>query len=208
VPPIIVVFLLALVAIIVVLVTGFIAGNVFRRRGTVLGSRRTTFYFDAIGVVLAVMVGTSTLVYAYSNESRLDRQEKREFANNVFLSEAPQYYSGPDGIGEDARCPEGEGCRNRVVMNASGVPITNVWIEFKNGARQKIVGVQRCTLYDLKRYPRDDGQIEPAYLYFTDAHGDWRRSWDGSLDSEYDGEIPEDAEFRGSNPLNIRDCSG
>jgi hypothetical protein len=131
------------------------------------------------------------------------------------MGEAPQYYSGSDGISQDKRCADGEdNCRDRVIINASGTQINNVWVEYEQeGLRQMIQGIQRCTLYDLKRYPdpEDEGdQIEPQYLYFTDAHGKWRRSADGSLDedTEHDGKIPDDAKLLGSNPLDIRDCSG
>lgn len=151
-------------------------------------------------------------------EERQDRQERQEVASKVYLGEAPQYYR--QDISEDDRCPPPDGCRNRVVINASGTQVNNVWIEYENGNHIKIQGIQRCTLYDLPIYPKDGDrtaqneplrQFEPEALYFTDANGSWVRSKDGSMDQIEEETVIEGlalARFGESNAIDIKDCGG
>lgn len=196
-----------LVALATCLAIGASIGYVYRSRSDseLKPSDVTKFGMDAAAAIIAIAVGGSTLIYAHSNDQRLDQQTRTEFAKLVYLGEAPPYYS--DDSGED---------RNRVVYNSSGVEIRNVWVEYENGARIKIDGIQRCSLYDLPRDPQkvadfDDaipeGESSPKVLYFSDPNGHWERDEAGPPRVSGISDIPEDAEFGESSVEEIRNCS-
>lgn len=115
------------------------------------------------------VVATGVLTYyAYSADDRQYDQERTQYANKVYIGEAPQHEYAK--MGEDVHKPR------LVVINASGTQVEHTWVQAKNGRVIRLQGVQRCTMYAL---PYDFG---PKDLYFSDPYGNWHRSFGGQVD--------------------------
>jgi hypothetical protein len=133
------------------------------RRANAEASEANTYAADALAL-------------AKENEDRLNRQDSQQFASRIYLGEAP----GPEcqrhgDVQGDNIC--------RVVINASGVQVENVWVENSEGLSITILGVQRCHMYALT-----PGFVH-EHLYFSDPYGNWHRQYGGPLERLPDGEL-------------------
>jgi len=120
---------------------------------------------STVTTCVALAISLIALDVARQSDERQDRQERQQYADKIYIGEAPlsvlsAFPQGdPDDIGQ-------------VVVNASGVQVEDVWVRDATGHRQVVIeGVQRCTRYAL---PQD---FQPAELYFTDPIGHWRRPY-------------------------------
>jgi hypothetical protein len=114
-------------------------------------------------------VARQGLDLAERNERRLDRQDRQLYANKVYMGEPSpiEYRDHPPEPGSDIW---------RVVINASGLQVEDVWVADDFGRSVNIRGVQRCIMYAL---PAD---FEAKHLYFTDPNGRWHRPYGGQLE--------------------------
>lgn len=143
-------------------------------------------------IASAIAAGLSVQAANTAND-RVQLQDTRQFANKVYVGEAPRYAYDVMGVPADGIW--------WVVMNPTGVQIDRLWVEGRDGRSIVIEGVQRCTMYALAR-----GFI-PIALHFTDAYGKWRRPVEGQLDHEY-REMPTRGTHNSPWDMDIKDCAG
>jgi hypothetical protein len=128
-------------------------------------------------------------------EERLDRQEEQQYANNVYVGEAPDYFEHKI---------EGQQI-TWVVINATGTELYDVWVEGKENDKGErtsinIDGIQRCTMYSL------DAGFEPTGVHFKDPHGVWYRSLHGPLRHDYQP-MPDPDTANSPAYQDVQDCS-
>ena len=102
------------------------------------------------------------------HEEDLSRQDRQVYADKVYLGEpSPQDY-------RDHPPPSGS-AGWRVVVNASGIQVEDVWVADGSGREISIRSAARCSMYAL---PAD---FEAEDLYFTDPNGRWHRQFGGQV---------------------------
>ena len=200
------------------IIFGVIAGVAISIAGLLLvrargGGVTTADRIAASATVVATLVAGATLFYADRNERRLEWDRTHQYANKVYIGEAPQYYY--------EKYPRKEGDPiTRVVINASGIEVRDVWVEGRNeggtgGDGIKIEGIQRCTMYSVPLTTKDEEPLDPKAVHFTEPYAEegsfnWRRTIEGRLDRG-GSDIPEEVTFGpegGSNAMDVQDCSG
>jgi len=118
----------------------------------------------------SAVTARDSLALAERNETRLEKQDLQQIAIRVYLGE-------PSRQGYERHPTQERGQVWRVVINASGLQVENVWVADDNGRSVKIQGLQRCSMYAL---PPD---FVPRHLYFTDPNGRWHRGYGGQIDT-------------------------
>jgi hypothetical protein len=153
--------------------------------------------------------------YAESSDKWLNWEQTHQYANKVYLGEAPQYFY--DAFRNHPNAVEAAPV-TWVVLNASGVELHDVWIEGEGDRWIKIDRIQRCTMYSAPHVMDDGTEFVPAAVHFTDPisiNGGyvWRRATTGALEGtgtsiatkeETDPADDGDSHF----VLDVTDCSG
>ncbi|MFB9704894.1 hypothetical protein [Rhodococcus aetherivorans] len=151
--------------------------------------------------VVAVVISGMSAYTAHKADNRVDRLENEQFANKVYLGEAPQYFY------EDYKIDPSVVGPTWVVMNASGTEISRVWVESNDNTRINIQGIQRCTAYSLPKQLENGQEFVPAVVHFEDPYGSWKRNRYGPLETD-NSEWQDSTDGISERPFDIKDCNG
>jgi hypothetical protein len=141
-----------------------------------------------IVAIFALAVSIYSLV---NTNNRLNEQEKKQYAAQVYLGEAlPDYY---------ARF--GHARTVQAVFNTSRVQINDVWVENGHGESVQMGMIQPCTYYTLY------AGFVPTVVHFKDPYGSWRRGAAPTSQPEPDSEQVPEAPYKSEHTIEIESCS-
>jgi hypothetical protein len=121
--------------------------------------------------------------FAAASNERLEWEQSHQYANKVYLGEAPGSFYKEFGREDPNEI-------TWVVLNASGIEIHDVWIEGEDNRWIEIEGVQRCTAYSAPLFTKPDhARFRPVAVHFSDPMSVeegyvWRRTTTGELTTD------------------------
>ena len=155
---------------------------------------------SAFAAAAALLVSCQSLTISQSAQNLATAQQRQQIASRVYVSEAPHYAYVHEAPPLWTAQTTGQHRTGYVVLNASNVPVTSVWVEGRGGTSIDIRVLQGCSMYALPP------GFRPVAVDFRDPYAHWRRALGGQ---PYRRGRPIPAHDTGESPWwgDVQNCS-